>query len=217
MTTLATAISSAVTKSLLSNLPAETATKFGIDQDEYKEFLQTFLTNQLKATKATRSGPKGKNGKGRISGYILFSNEHRDAIRTESPDLKFTEVGKVLGKKWSGLSDDERAEWNAKAVAQNEANGIPAATPTPAKKAAGKKAATKPTAKPAAKAGEMKISRHQGSKAWVVQGTNFVVKSPKNKVVVGKLKGTKVVALNAADRKTCKESGFEVEAKTTKK
>lgn len=212
MATLASAISTAITKSLLAKLPAETATKFDLDETEYKEFLQEFLSSQLgKAAKGGRSaGPKGKNGKGRISGYILFSNAKRDGVKEGSPDLKFTEVGKRLGEMWGELTDKEKAAWNGKAAKQNEENGLPTPTPTPsAAKSAPKKAAPKKSAGKA-EAGGMKISRHAASKAWVVQGTQFVVQSAKNKTVVGKLRGNKVVALTAADRKKCADSGWDV-------
>jgi hypothetical protein len=223
MATLATAISTAITKSLLTKLPAEASTKFDIDETEFKEFLQGFLSIQLKGgAKGGRSaGPKGKNGKGRISGYILFSNANRESVKEEDADLKFTEVGKRLGEMWGELNLKEKADWNSKASKQNEDNGLPTPTPTPTPTpglASAKSATTKASAKkPAAKAvsGGMKIARHQESKAWVVQGTSFVVQSPKNKAVVGKLRANKVVALSAADRKKCQESGWDVKAQTS--
>ena len=221
MATLATAISTAITKSLLTKLPAEASTKFDVDETEFKEFLQGFLSIQLKGgAKGGRSaGPKGTNGKGRISGYILFSNANRESVKEEDADLKFTEVGKRLGELWGELTLKEKAAWNSKAAKQNEDNGLPTPTPTPTPgKASAKSATTKASAKkPAAKAvsGGMKISRHQESKAWVVQGTSFVVQSPKNKAVVGKLRANKVVALSAADRKKCQESGWDVKAQAS--
>ena len=216
MATLATAISTAVTKSLLAKLPSEAAEKFSLSEEEFKEFLQDFLSKQLgKASKAGRaSGPKGKNGKGRISGYISFSNTNRQSVKDENPDFSFTEVGKELGKRWRELSDAEKAVWVNKAEAHNVDNGLP--TPTPAAKqaktpAAGKgrkAAAAAPEA--AGDEGEMKISRHGESKSWVIQDTNLVVQSPKNKVVVGKLRGNKVVTLTSSDLKKCQANGWVV-------
>lgn len=208
MSNLATAISSAISKSLLAKLPTEAATKFSLDENEFKEFLQGFLTSQLKgASKSGRtSGAKGTNGKGRISGYLLFSNATRDSVKAENPDIKFTDIGRRLGDMWQSLSDKDKASWNDRAAKQNEDNGIP--TPAPAVKGA-KRA---PKAAVETPSGEMKVSRHKGSNAWVVQGTPFVVNSSKNKVVTGKLVNDKVVALSAADRKKCQESGWEVQA-----
>nr|QBK88018.1 MAG: high mobility group box [Marseillevirus LCMAC202] len=212
MATLATAISAAITKNLLAKLPTEAAKKFDLDDTEFKEFLQGFLSSQLgRAAKSGRSaGPKGINGKGRISGYILFSNENREDVNESNPDLKFTDVGKELGRMWRELTDDDKNDWNTKAAAQNEANGLPA----PGAKAAQKgKTTTKATTKATAKsASDMKITRHQASNSWVIPGTIWVVHSPKNKTVIGKLRADKVVALSAIDRKKCETSGWTVKA-----
>lgn len=198
MTTLANAI----TKSLLAKMPTEVANKFDIDQDEFKTFLQEYLTTQFgKTGKGGRTGGvKGKNGKGRISGYILFSNENREKVKEENPEFKFTEVGRELGQMWSKLSDAQKGKWNERAVTQNTANGLPAPTPTPAKTAA----------KKAASSGEITVTRNQEAKAWVVEGTSFVVQSAKNKTVVGKLRGNKTVALTTADIKKCQAQGWTV-------
>ena len=223
MANLMSAISAAITKSLMAKLPAEAAEKFDLEEDEFKEFLSEFLATQLKGgakggAKGGRSnGPKGKNGKGRISGYILFSGAHRQEVKDEDPDVKFTEVGKALGKMWGKLSDKEKAKWNVKAAKQNEENGLP--TPTPGAKKTTKKAPVKKTTKKApvkktSKKNEapMKITRDKDAQVWLIDGTKFVVQSPKNKVVLGKLRGTKVVALSITDKKQCIQSGWEVKA-----
>ena len=214
MATLSAAISNAVTKSLLAKLPTEASSKFNVDESEFKEFLQTFLTSQLgKAAKGGRTGgPKGKNGKGRISGFILFSNENREGVKASNPNIEFKEVGRKLGEMWRELDEEAKSAWNAKAAAHNEANGLPTPTPTPAKTPArgrGRKT-------PAAESGEMKVVRDKEAKKWVVDGTNFVVQSAKNKVVVGKLRAGKVVALSSADTKTCESNGWEVRAAPVK-
>ena len=57
--------------------------------------------------------------KKRTSGYIIFSNAHRDVVKgsiaegDEKP--KNTEVMKELARLWKALSDEEREQWNAKA------------------------------------------------------------------------------------------------------
>lgn len=212
MTTLANAISTAITKSLLAQLPSEASGKFDINESEFKEFLEHFLAEQLKAsTKGARSSaPKGKNGKGRISGYILFSNEHRDEVRSQNPDLKFTEVCKRLGEMWGDLSDSQKASWSARAARQNEENGLP--TPTPSQTPAPTQE-TQNNDEESSHEEEMHVSRHPGSKRFVVNDTNYVVASSKNKVIVGKIRGDKLVALTAADRRKCKENGWPVRNK----
>nr|QBK87115.1 MAG: high mobility group box [Marseillevirus LCMAC201] len=219
MATLATATSAAITKSLLSKLPSEAAKKFDIDETEFKEFLQGFLTIQLgKASKGGRSaGPKGKNGKGRISGYILFSNENREDVKSRNPEFKFTDVGKELGRMWGELTDEEKDEWNQKAAAQNKSNGLPVPV-TKDKRKTVKKTVTKSqkSQKTATTDGGMKISRDKATKSWVVQGTTFVVQSPNNKVVTGKLRGNKVINLSPTDRKKCETNGWEMKTAPAK-
>jgi hypothetical protein len=201
------AISTAVTKSLLSTLPAAMATEFSVSEDKAREFLQGFLSSQLGKVSANRknSTPKGTNGKGRISGYILFSNEHRPSVNKSQPDLKFTEVGKRLGEMWGKLSDSQKQEWNARAVSQNAANGL-----TPAPSAGPAKTPRAPVSTPATPASATRVVRHEASKAFVYEGTTYAVHSQKNPQVVGRVRGAKVVALSPTDRKHCQEQGWAV-------
>ena len=227
-----TAISNAITKSLLDKLPAEAAEKFELDEDKFKEFLKEFLSTQLKSKGkgAKSAAPKGNNGKGRITGYILFSTENRTDVKENDPDLQFADVGKELGKMWRALDDAEKEQWKTKAVNENTSNGLPApkkkATATKSKgkavtatKSKGKAVtATKSKGKAVSKAKTTapKLTRNADAKVWVIQGTNFVVQSSKVKVVIGKLRANKVVALSATDIKKCKTDGWEVKKEAPK-
>lgn len=257
MATLANSLSKAISTNLLNNLPAALAEEYSLEADSVKAFLSTFLSNQLPTSKgkgaaaARTPTPKGTNGKGRLTGYILFSNEKRAEVIADSskevfykqkkigkddqghivwenvldeagkpiPDkIPFTEVTKRIGKMWHDLSDEEREDWKRRAEEANTANGLPPVEKkSPAKAAAVAKAAPKAAAaKPAAAQPVMKITRHPESKAWVIQGTNFVVQSPKNKTVIGKLRGNKAVTLTAAERKECEAKGWPVQAPAAK-
>ena len=199
MANLATAIS----KSLLSKLPAEASTKFNVDEAEFKEFLQEFLSAQLKTGKGGRSkGTKGTNGKGRLTGFILFSQENRASVKEENPNNTFGEVGKELGSRWRALSKEEQDVFTSRANRENEKNGL--ATPAPNK--------SKSTSLTSSKTdtNKMSVVRHAESKAWVIDGTTFVVAGQKSQSVVGKLKGTKVVALTPSDKKKCASNGWSV-------
>jgi len=152
-------LSQVITKSLLNNLPTAVAKEFNLDEARVKEFLQSFLSSQLgKAGKSSRAGPKGTNGKGRVTGYLLFSNEHRQSVRNNKPDLKFTDVGRELGVMWQALSEEEKNEWMERAAAVNSENGLPAKTPAAREKTPGRrggggaraKEATAPSPAPAA-------------------------------------------------------------------
>ena len=60
-----------------------------------------------------------KPKKKRTSGYILYSNAHRDEVKEtltqgdEKP--KNTDIMKTLATNWKALSDEDREKWNAKA------------------------------------------------------------------------------------------------------
>ena len=64
----------------------------------------------------------------RITGYILYSNAHRDEVKEELSDgetkAKNTDVVAKLAKNWKALGDEGQAEWNAKAKELKEAAEI---------------------------------------------------------------------------------------------
>ena len=180
----------------MSRFPEQVADKFDIDEAEFKEFLNDFLSGELKMTKAK----KPSNGKGKVSGYLVFSAENRQALKDEG--MAFGDIGKKLGQMWKELGEEEKAEWNEKATARNEENGVVTTKKAPAKKASAKKASKK-------ESGEMKVNRDTSSKSWVITGTKFVVQSPKNKIVIGKLRGSKVNNLSEKDVEECKKNGWK--------
>ena len=187
-----------MSKALLSRLPEQAAAKFEIDEDDFKEFLNDFLTGELKMVKAK----KPSNGKGKVSGYIVFSSENRQALKDEG--MAFGEIGKKLGQMWRELDDDDKAEWNEKAQARNEENGV-AVT-----KKVSKKASPKKTAASKKESTGMKVTRDSASKTWLIKETKFVVQSSKNKIVIGKLRGSKVVKLSEKDIAECKKNEWKM-------
>ena len=64
----------------------------------------------------------------RTSGYILYSNAHRDEVKEELSDgetkTKNTDVMCKLAENWKALGDEGQAEWNAKAKELKEAAEI---------------------------------------------------------------------------------------------
>ena len=64
----------------------------------------------------------------RTSGYILYSNAHRDEVKEElcegETKAKNTDVMRKLAENWKALDDDGQAEWNAKAKELKEAAEI---------------------------------------------------------------------------------------------
>ena len=75
-------------------------------------------------TKAPKKTKKAKDDddkpkKKRTSGYILYSNAHRDEVKeslTEGDEKpKNTDIMKKLAENWKALEDDEKEKWNSKA------------------------------------------------------------------------------------------------------
>ena len=60
-----------------------------------------------------------KPKKKRTSGYILYSNAHRDEVKeslTEGDEKpKNTDIMRKLAENWKLIDDDEREKWNTKA------------------------------------------------------------------------------------------------------
>ena len=53
-------------------------------------------------------------GKKPLTGFMLFSKEHRPKLKEEEPDLTFGQIGKRLGEMWRALSDEEKEEYKTK-------------------------------------------------------------------------------------------------------
>jgi len=48
-----------------------------------------------------------------LKGFMLFSQQKRPEVVEAHPEMKFTEIGKEIGKLWQALSDDEKAAYKA--------------------------------------------------------------------------------------------------------
>ena len=76
---------------------------------------ETKPTKKTKKVKQDDDKPKKK----RTSGYILYSNAHRDEVKeslTEGDEKpKNTDIMKKLAENWKLLNDEEREKWNTKA------------------------------------------------------------------------------------------------------
>ena len=75
-------------------------------------------TKPAKKTKKVKDDDD-KPKKKRTSGYILYSNAHRDEVKesltTGDEKPKTTDVMKKLAENWKLIGDDEREKWNTKA------------------------------------------------------------------------------------------------------
>lgn len=69
------------------------------------------------------TGKKDKKaGKKLVTGYILYSSEHRKGICASNPDCTFGEVSRIVGNEWRSLPDHEKAAWEQRASKINEEN-----------------------------------------------------------------------------------------------
>lgn len=123
--------SKSLMKTFMSSLPEQLAQEFSLDKEAVASMLTTYFESQLGCGKGSRTktpGVKGTNGKGRLTGYLLFSNENRASVR-EAKGLAPKDASRELGTMWKALSASQQADWNARAGATNTANGLPSKTP----------------------------------------------------------------------------------------
>lgn len=67
--------------------------------------------------KKAASGEEGEKPKRGPNAYMIFSNEKRAGVKAENPEMKVTEIAKVIGEMWKELSEEEKQEYKDKAAA----------------------------------------------------------------------------------------------------
>ena len=74
---------------------------------------------KAKAVKKEVSSDEEKPKKKRTSGYLLYSSENREAVKTkltaDGAKLKNQDIMTELGAMWQALSDEEKAVWSERA------------------------------------------------------------------------------------------------------
>merc|ERR1719232_2174140 len=73
------------------------------------------------ARKVKRGGNKN------VTPYIIYASEIRKAVTDANKGASFGEISKIVGDQWRGLSDTDKAHYEAKAKKMNEENAIKAA------------------------------------------------------------------------------------------
>mmetsp|Transcript_6374 Transcript_6374/g.12012 ORF Transcript_6374/g.12012 Transcript_6374/m.12012 type:complete len:402 (+) Transcript_6374:533-1738(+) len=64
--------------------------------------------------KNSKKAPKDPNMPKRARGsFVLFTKDERPKIQQENPQIKFTDLGAVLGKRWRALPEEERKKYDA--------------------------------------------------------------------------------------------------------
>lgn len=55
-----------------------------------------------------------------MAAFMFYSNAIRNRVKEENPGIAFTEVGKKIGEMWKGLSQEEKAPYEAQAEADKK-------------------------------------------------------------------------------------------------
>ncbi|ORY91911.1 high mobility group box-domain-containing protein [Syncephalastrum racemosum] len=77
-------------------------------------------TRTSKRSDKDYSRNKSNGPKRALSAYMFFSQENRQKVVEEHPNASFGEVGKILGSKWKGLTEEEKGPYNAKSQADRK-------------------------------------------------------------------------------------------------
>ena len=75
--------------------------------DKVEELTEKFLGKPVKFKK--RKDPN--HPKKPVSAYLFFCKTMRGVIQETHPELKMTDISKVLGKKWSSMSEKEKSKY----------------------------------------------------------------------------------------------------------
>ena len=81
-------------------------------------------TKKAKVVKKEVIAEEEKPKKKRTSGYLLYSADTRDAVKTklttDGAKLKNQDIMTELGAMWKALSEEERTKWNDKAKGSDD-------------------------------------------------------------------------------------------------
>mmetsp|Transcript_67027 Transcript_67027/g.106585 ORF Transcript_67027/g.106585 Transcript_67027/m.106585 type:complete len:304 (-) Transcript_67027:155-1066(-) len=80
----------------------------------------TSADGKVKKISMPRKPKDDKAPKKSPTSYFLFAQEVRDQIKTDNPELKMTEIAKVIGAKWKELSDDQKKPYTVEAARLKE-------------------------------------------------------------------------------------------------
>ena len=93
---------------------AESSPKAKANKRQKKENVDKAEKKAKRAEKKARKAEKAKNPdapKKPLSSFMLFSNEHRQEVKTAHPELKITQIAQKLGQMWRQLSAEEQGKY----------------------------------------------------------------------------------------------------------
>ena len=108
----------------INEYASQIAIKFNINQEELVQLWNNMNDSPVKGLKKPKKVKKKSKGKKKKSGFILYSMENRDKLKEENPEMKFTDISKLLGKNWKSLNDEEKEVFNKKAREEEPSDDI---------------------------------------------------------------------------------------------
>lgn len=79
------------------------------DKERYKE--EGGVLGRGAKAKSKNTGPKRP-----LSAYLYFSQVRRPELQSENPELKFAELGRLVGQAWKDCDADDRKVYDSKAA-----------------------------------------------------------------------------------------------------
>ena len=91
-------------------------------QSQMKKAISAGIPKKVRSTSSPKEKKlKDENAPKRPkSAYMFFSEKKRAEIREEQPDLKMTEISKVIGERWKEVSPESKAKYVKKAEKDKE-------------------------------------------------------------------------------------------------
>ncbi|CCI45662.1 hypothetical protein ABG067_005126 [Albugo candida] len=83
------------------------------DKKRYQEEKEDYVPDpSFETTRSIRKKKDPDAPKRALSAYFFFCNEARDALRRENPDMKITDISRLLAEKWRDLPEKKRAKYH---------------------------------------------------------------------------------------------------------
>ena len=78
------------------------------DIRRYRQEFENLTPEERVALVQKREKKKKSVIKGAVGPYMFFVKDRHRKVRTTNPDLKFADIGKILGQEWKNLSEEHK-------------------------------------------------------------------------------------------------------------
>ena len=85
----------------------------GISKEEFTKTAKEifagleFASNTPDKKKRAKKDP---NAPKKYSGFMVFSEDNREKVKSENPNIEFADISRKLGSMWNSLTDKEKEE-----------------------------------------------------------------------------------------------------------